>query len=232
MDVPLKVMDRRRFLGSAAALSAVPALAGTGASAASSESQPPESLVQVMSLLAPQGLSMKPGPGFAMKQNGEVLPWALDSLEEPTADLWQFRYRSQEGLEASGSLRLDRDHRVSEYRVKLTNTSDRRSRPLTRLFSLFLRLGEVSKPRIMSCSGASSASYFPHAREYPSGCLSSPLDRAVSLPSGGVCQSPGVDRVPDGVMRGCRPRQTKGIRRTLDGIFLPGSSLVHGESRF
>ena len=57
---------------------------------------------------------------------------------------------------------------MGEYRVKLTNTSDRRSLPLTRLYSLFLRLGGVTGPRIMSCSGAGSASYFPHAREFPS----------------------------------------------------------------
>ena len=167
MDDPLKVIDRRQFLGSTAALAVVPTLIGPEASASGSEPQSPQSLVQVLSLLAPPRLSMKPGPGFAMEQNGEALPWELHSLKEQTADLWQFRYRSPQGLETSGSLGLDRNHRAGEVRVKLTNTSKRRSQPLTRLYSLFLRLGGVSSPQIMSCSGASSASYFPHAREYP-----------------------------------------------------------------
>ena len=59
--------------------------------------------------LAPQGLTLKPGPGFAMERNGEMLTWELDSLEEQTTDLWQFRYRSAEGLEASGHLRVGQD---------------------------------------------------------------------------------------------------------------------------
>ena len=168
METPLKGINRRQFLSGTAAMAAVPAWVGVGAATAGQQSRQPASLVEVMGGLAPQGLTLKPGPGFAMERNGEMLAWELDSLEEQTADLWQFRYRSAEGLEASGQLRLDRTFKVGEYRVKLTNTSDRRSRPLTRLFSLFLRLGGVTGPRIMSCSGAGSASYFPHAREFPS----------------------------------------------------------------
>ena len=164
----LKGINRRQFLSSTAAMAAAPAWVATGAAPAGSQSRPPASLVEVMGGLAPQGLTLKPGPGFAMERNGDMLAWELDSLEEQTADLWQFRYRSAEGLEASGQLRLDRTFKVGEFRVKLTNTSDRRSLPLTRLFSLFLRLGGVNSPRIMSCSGAGSASYFPHAREFPS----------------------------------------------------------------
>ena len=177
METPLKGVNRRQFPeqlcghGCRTRLGRQPRAATAG----SQVSRQPASLVEVMSGLAPQGLTLKPGPGFAMERNGEMLDWELDSLEEQTADLWQFRYRSAEGLEASGQLRLDRTFRVGEYRVKLTNTSERRSRPLTRLFSLFLRLGGVTDSRIMSCSGAGSASYFPHARGISLGCLSSPL---------------------------------------------------------
>ena len=108
METPLKGINRRQFLSGTAAMAAVPAWVGVGAATAGSQSQPPASLVEVMSGLAPQGLTLKPGPGFAMERNGEMLAWELDSLEEQTADLWQFRYRSAEGLEASGQLRLDR----------------------------------------------------------------------------------------------------------------------------
>ena len=48
------------------------------ATPAGSQSQPPASLVEVMGELAPQGLTLKPGPGFAMERNGEMLAWELD----------------------------------------------------------------------------------------------------------------------------------------------------------
>ena len=108
METPLKGINRRQFLSSSAAMAAVPAWVGVGAATGGSQSRQPASLVEVMGGLAPQGLTLKPGPGFAMERNGEMLAWELDSLEEQTADLWQFRYRSAEGLEASGQLRLDR----------------------------------------------------------------------------------------------------------------------------
>ena len=144
METPLKGINRRQFLSSTAAMAAAPAWVGAGAAASGQESENPASLVEVIRELAPQGVSLKAGPGLAMERNGEMLDWELDSLESETADLWEFRYRSQDGLEAAGSLRLDRAMRAAEYRVKLTNTSDGRSRPLTRLYSLFLRLGGVT----------------------------------------------------------------------------------------
>ena len=168
MGTPSKGINRRQFLSSTAVMAAAPAWVGAGVATVGQESEKPASLVEVVAELAPQGVSLKPGPGFAMERNGEMLDWKLDSLESETADLWKFRYRSEDGLEAAGSLRLDRTLRAAEYRVKLTNTSDRRSQPLTRLYSLFLRLGGVRDHRVMACSGAGSASYFPHAREFPS----------------------------------------------------------------
>ncbi len=168
METPLKGINRRQFLGSTAVMAAAPAWVGSAAAAVGQESGKPASLVEVIRELAPEGVSLKPGPGFAMERNGAMLGWKLDSLESETGDLWKFRYRSEDGLEAAGSLRLDRAFRVAETRVKLTNTAGGRSLPLTRLYSLFLRLGGVTDPRIMGCSGAGSASWFPHAREFPS----------------------------------------------------------------
>ena len=117
-------------------MATAPAWIGAGAAASGQESGKPASLVEVIARLAPQGVSLKPGPGFAMERDGEMLGWKLDSLEfwRPPI-LWKFRYRSQDGMEAAGSLRLDRTMRAVEYRVKLTNSSDRRSMPLTRLYS-------------------------------------------------------------------------------------------------
>ena len=97
METPLKGINRRQFLSSTAAMAAVPAWVGVGAATAGQESGEPASLVEVMGGLAPQGVSLKPGAGFAMERNGEMLAWELDSLEAETADLWQFRYRSGEG---------------------------------------------------------------------------------------------------------------------------------------
>jgi len=168
METPLKGINRRQFLSSTAVMAAAPAWVGAGAAAVGQGSGQPASLVEVIGRLAPQGVSLKSGPGFAMERNGEMLGWELDSLESETTDLWKFRYRSQDGLEAAGNLRLDRILRAAEFRVKLTNTSDGRSQPLTRLYSLFLRLGGVRDHRVMACSGAGSASWFPHAREFPS----------------------------------------------------------------
>ena len=100
MEMPLTGINRRQFLSSTAAMAAAPAWVAAAAAPAGQVSGQPASLVEVMSGLAPQGLTLKPGPGFAMERNGEMLAWELDSLESETADLWQFRYRSAEGLEA------------------------------------------------------------------------------------------------------------------------------------
>ena len=133
MESPLKGINRRQFLSSTAVMATAPAWVGAATAAAGQQPGNPASLVEVIRELAPEGVSLKSGPGFAMERNGEMLDWKLDSLEADTADLRKFRYRSQDGLEAAGSLRLDRTLRAVECRVKLTNSSDRRSRPLTRL---------------------------------------------------------------------------------------------------
>ena len=136
MEMPLTGINRRQFLSSTAAMAAAPAWVAAAAAPAGQVSGQPASLVEVMSGLAPQGLTLKPGPGFAMERNGEMLAWELDSLKNRPPISGSFATAPRRDSRLPDSLRLDRTFRAGEFRVKLTNTSDRRSMPLTRLFSL------------------------------------------------------------------------------------------------
>ena len=127
-----------------------------------------ETLIQVAP--EPLGRKFEPGDGFAARQGADWIPWEQASVTGNGRDGWEFVQNSAGGLRAVSSLRLDPDLQVAIYQTTLTNTLDAPCRPLTELFPLYLRLGGIENPRILSCGGAGSSSgLIPVAKEYPPG---------------------------------------------------------------
>ena len=164
-----KQIDRRKFIQSTAILATVPVLAGSPTENLGKTEQKYPTVVEILSSLAPSSLQkkIKPGVGFAMEQNGDFVEWKLHSSEQQFKNRWHFVFGSEKGLQIKSALQLHQKYGVAEHRIQLTNTSTRRSEPITRLLSLFLRFGQSQYPKIMGCSGASSKAYFPHTREFP-----------------------------------------------------------------
>ncbi len=140
---------------------------GTG-----SDSHESQCLTESLTRVAPEPLGRKfePGDGFAARQGADWIPWEQASVTGNGRDGWEFVQNSAGGLRAVSSLRLDPDLQVAVYQTTLTNRLDAPCRPLTELCPLYLELGGIENPRILSCGGAgSSGGLIPVAKEYPPG---------------------------------------------------------------
>ncbi len=166
-------INRRDFLertsGWTATLASAPLLAPASVSMGQAFVGNPTGVVEAMSSLASDWLrpKLKPGPGFAARQGGDLVQWSLFSSESSGQDGWRFEYRTGTGLRSTCALQLDRSYRVAEMRVRFTNSPLGVPAKFSELYPLFLRIGGAERPVIQSCTGAGSSSYFPHMREFP-----------------------------------------------------------------
>ena len=129
----------------------------------------PENLTELLAGLAAAELARRfqPGPGFAIKQADGRVEWTQTVVEATGDHRWDIRFQSPQELSATCTARLNREHRVAVYQVRLSNTASRRADPVTLVSALSLRLIDVECPRVMSCTGATNTCGWPHAREYP-----------------------------------------------------------------
>ena len=165
-------INRRDFLEQTSgwtAAASVPWLKVSPSSTGPIPMEHPASVVEAISGLAPGWLrpKLKPGSGFATRQDRDLMEWSLLSSKTVAQDGWQFEYGTENGLEATCQLQLDRAYRVAVTRVRLSNASAGTPAKFTELYPLFLRIGGADRPIVRSCSGAGSSSYFPHMREFP-----------------------------------------------------------------
>ncbi|MDP7398592.1 MAG: alpha-galactosidase [Lentisphaeria bacterium] len=143
-------------------------------SAAPTTETPPSTIPtppEIIGLIAPEAIrsALIPGPSIATSYNdtSDWMEWAVTAFEDAGEETCNFVCESPESLRAHCTVTLDREHRVAVHRAVLTNTSNRRTRPMNEAVALRLGLEGVRRPAIFRCSGAGTSGGWPHAREFP-----------------------------------------------------------------